>query len=70
MVAGSGVDLLSVEYARRLLRALTRHEWNPFTWEQNPNRRRDDVHKLINRAIRRSRLLRGGWFVAVAGGIK
>lgn len=61
-------DLLSIEYARRLLRALTLNAWNPFTWEQDPTRKRADVYRLIDAAIRRSRRLRGGWFVALPGG--
>ena len=62
----SRADLLSIEFARRLIRVLTLQQWNPFTWEQTKTR--GDVYRLLDAAIRRSRQLRGGWFVAVPGG--
>ncbi len=65
----TSADLLSIEFARRLLRTLTFGQWNPFTWEQDPTRKRADVYRLLDAAIRRSRQWRGGWFVALPGGL-
>lgn len=63
----AGDGRLECEYARRLLRTLL-NEQNLPAWEAHPSRRRADVYRLLDAAIRRSRCLRGGWLVSVPTG--
>lgn len=63
----AGDGRIECEYARRLLRAML-GEYDLPGWERNHTRRRADVYRLLDAAIRKSRQLKGGWFVALPGG--
>lgn len=58
---------IEAEYARRLLRVML-NDNNLPAWERHPSRKRADVYRLLDAAIRRSSMLKGGWFCAVPGG--
>lgn len=51
------------EYAKTELRRVLL-EINLVAWESHPNRTRDDVHRLLRRAIGRLTPHRGGWRVS------
>lgn len=67
--AGAGVNgspTLEGYYAERLLRPYTQ-ALNLGDWEGERHRRRVDVFRALDAAIKRASALRGGWFVTVGG---
>jgi hypothetical protein len=50
-------------WAKEILRGIV-WERNLTEWERHPKTKRADVYKAVDRAIRKCRQLRGGWFVS------
>lgn len=64
-VQTAGDARIEAEYARRLLRAMLLENDLPL-WEAHPTRKRAEVYRLIDAAIRRSDQRHGGWLVGVS----
>jgi hypothetical protein len=49
-------------WAKEILRGII-WERNLTEWERHPRTKRADVYRVVDRAIRKCRQLKGGWFV-------
>jgi len=61
-VSEAGQGGIEGEYARRILRAVL-HEWNLLAWSEYRFRKRAEVYRALDAAIRRAEARRGGWSV-------
>jgi hypothetical protein len=62
VVLGAGDEILDAEYARRVLRGVL-WEQDLVGWESHPARRRSEVWRTLNTAIRWCSRRAGGWRV-------